>query len=103
MLSREEIYKLIEPRNKDTFASRTYNIVMLVAIAVSIVPLMFREQNKLFWYLDLISGLLFIVDYVLRWYTADFASKHNKIAAFLIYPFTPMAIIDLPSSPCSIC
>lgn len=97
MLSREEIYKLIEPRNKDTFASRTYNIVMLVAIAVSIVPLMFREQNKLFWYLDLISGLLFIVDYVLRWYTADFASKHNKIAAFLIYPFTPMAIIDLLS------
>lgn len=97
MLSREEIYKLIEPRNKDTFASRTYNIVMLVAIAVSIVPLMFREQNKFFWYLDLISGLLFIVDYVLRWYTADFASKHNKIVAFLIYPFTPMAIIDLLS------
>lgn len=97
MLSREKIYKLVEPRNKDTFASRTYNIAMLVAIAISIIPLMFREQNRLFWFFDLISGLCFIADYILRWYTADFESKRSKIAAFLLYPFTPMAIIDLLS------
>ena len=97
MLSREKIYKLVEPRNKDTFASRAYNIAMLVAIAISIIPLMFREQNRLFWFFDLISGLCFIADYILRWYTADFESKRSKIAAFLLYPFTPMAIIDLLS------
>jgi hypothetical protein len=38
MLSREEIYKLVEPRNKDTVASRTYNIVMLVAIIIGLCP-----------------------------------------------------------------
>ena len=97
MLSREKIYKLVEPRNKDTFASRAYNIAMLVAIAISIIPLMFREQNRLFWFFDLISGLCFIADYILRWYTADFESKRSKISAFLLYPFTPMAIIDLLS------
>ena len=37
---RERIYKLIEPRNKDTYASRMYDIVMLIAIALGIFPLM---------------------------------------------------------------
>ena len=66
MLSREEIYKLIEPSHKDTLASRAYNVVMLVAIIIGIVPLMFRTYYKLFWWFDLISSLLFIADYILR-------------------------------------
>ncbi len=97
MLSREEIYKLIEPSHKDTLASRAYNVVMLVAIIIGIVPLMFRTYYKLFWWFDLISGLLFIADYILRWYTADYLSDRKKPWAFIIHPFTPMAIIDLLS------
>ncbi len=69
---------------------------MLVAIVVGILPLLFREQFMLFWYFDLISGLCFVVDYLLRWITADLPSKH-RVVAFLLYPFTPMAIIDLLS------
>jgi voltage-gated potassium channel len=38
----------------------------------------------------------FIIDYFLRWITADyFMGKGNK--SFLLYPFTPMAIVDLLS------
>ena len=94
---RESIYKLVEPRNKENFASRLYDIVMLIVIAMGIFPLMYRTPHKLFWYFDLISGICFIIDYILRWCTADFESKRGKVAAFLIYPFTPMAIIDLLS------
>ena len=94
---RERIYKLIEPRNKDTYASRMYDIVMLIAIVLGIFPLMFRAHYKLFWYFDLVSSICFIIDYILRWCTADYDSKRGKIAAFVIYPFTPMAIIDLLS------
>ena len=94
---RENIYRLVEPRNKESKASRVYDIVMLIAIAIGILPLMFRTQYKIFWYFDLISGLCFIADYILRWCTADFESKRSKAAAFAIYPFTPMAIIDLLS------
>lgn len=97
MKLREEIYKIVEPRNKENYSSQVYDIVMLVAIAMGILPLMFRTQYKIFWYFDLISGICFIVDYILRWCTADFDSKRGKIAAFAIYPFTPMAIIDLLS------
>lgn len=97
MKLRQKIHRLVEPRNKDNFASRVYDFVMLIAIAIGILPLMFRKQLELFWYFDLISGICFIVDYILRWCTADFESKKSKMAAFAVYPFTPMAIIDLLS------
>ena len=97
MLKREKLYRVVEPRNKENYSSRVYDIVMLIAIAMGILPLMFRTQVRLFWYFDLISAICFIIDYLLRWCTADFDSKRGKVAAFLIYPFTPMAIIDLLS------
>lgn len=96
MTSREYIHDIIEPRN-ESYISRLYDYVMLVAIVIGIIPLVFREQPRIFWYFDLISGMCFVLDYLLRWATADFSSKHNKVVAFLIYPFTPMAIIDLLS------
>jgi voltage-gated potassium channel len=47
-------------------------------------------------YLEIIEYVcitVFIADYFLRWATADLSLKHGKLS-FLIYPFTPMAIID---------
>lgn len=96
MMTREYIRELIEPRN-DSSSSRMYDWIMLAAIVVGIIPLLFREQSMLFWYFDLISGLCFVVDYLLRWITADLSSKKNRVVAFMLYPFTPMAIIDLLS------
>lgn len=96
MSSREYIHELIEPRH-ESFISRLYDYVMLAAIVIGIVPLLFREQVRLFGYFDLISGSCFMIDYICRWITADLSSKHNKIVTFLVYPFTPMAIIDLLS------
>lgn len=96
MMKRNYIREMIEPRN-DSSCSRIYDWIMLAAIVIGIIPLMFREQLTLFWYFDLISGLCFIIDYILRWITADLSSKHNRVGAFMLYPFTPMAIIDLLS------
>lgn len=96
MTIREHIRELIEPRSEGRYA-RIYDWVMLIAIVIGIFPLLFREQPKIFWYFDIISCLCFIVDYLLRWITADLPSKKNRVAAFLTYPFTPMAIIDLLS------
>lgn len=93
---RHKIYRMIEPQMKGHYAG-LYDIVMLLAIIIGIFPLMFRTQTKLFWWFDLISGICFIVDYILRWMTADINSKRSKVVAFLVYPFTPMAIVDLLS------
>ena len=96
MQIRRIIHQIIEPRNESIY-SRAYDFVMLVAIIIGILPLMFRTQIKLFVYFDLISGICFIIDYILRWFTTDINSKRNKWVAFIIYPLTPMAIIDLLS------
>lgn len=93
-MSRKWISDLVEPRAKGTL-SQLYDCVMLAAIAMGTLPLLFRKQPTLFWYLDIISAALYLVDYVLRWMTCDLRSKRPKWQAFLIYPFTPIAIFDL--------
>lgn len=74
--------------------SNTYTIVMMVSIVASIIPLFFKENHKVFNVIDIVTVSLFIVDYVLRWITADIKMQNGK-KAFIIYPITPMAIIDL--------
>ena len=96
MKLRQRIHEMIEPRN-DNGVSRAYDWLMLGAIVIGIVPLLFRTQPKVFWYFDIISGFCFIIDYLLRWFTADLSSRKNRIGAFFLYPLTPMAIIDLLS------
>lgn len=99
MTFREKIYQIIEPRNENII-SRLYDWIMLVAIVIGIFPLMFKEQVILFWYFDLFSSACYIIDYLLRWTTADYINgnrRKNKWLTFLLYPFTPMAIIDMLS------
>jgi voltage-gated potassium channel len=96
MRVREKINELIEPRNDNPF-SRIYDGFMLCAIVVGIMPLMFREQCRVFVYFDWFSCCCFLIDYVLRWLTADLRSKKKSKMAFLVYPFTLMAILDILS------
>ena len=74
-----------------------YDWVMLIAILVATIPLMFREQSTLFYYFDVIPCGLFILDYILRWITADYRNPKRGAWAFVVYPFTIIAIIDLLS------
>ena len=94
---RKNIYDVINTDN-DGIASRLYSAAMLVFIVMSLIPLAFREETKVFTVFDKVSVSVFVVDYVLRWLTADYAMPEKKRwQAFLVYPFTPFAIIDLLS------
>ena len=96
MVNRKWINDLVEPGKGDVL-SHVYDGLMLVAIIIGTVPLLFREYRPLFWYFDIISGVIYMVDYLLRWITCDLRSDKPRWKAFLIYPFTPMAILDLLS------
>lgn len=93
---RKTIDHIVNPE-VHTSASRAYDFIMLLAIAAGILPLMFREQNELFWALEIGATICFVIDYILRWSTADYHSERSQLGAFLIYPITPLAIIDLLS------
>lgn len=98
-MTREELLDIIEADNqKGSKTSLLYDIFMLLMIVISIIPLAFREQNTLFMWFDWISVSAFIIDYILRWYTADIKLGYRrKGLAFVAYPFTFGAIIDLLS------
>ena len=52
----------------------------------------------MFYIFDVVSCTLFIIDYILRWITADYRHKNGSTwASIAFYPFTPLAIIDLLS------
>lgn len=98
-MNRKKIYSIIELADgPHAFFSRVYDIFMLLMIIISIIPLMFKFPSPLFKWFDVISVIAFIIDYILRWMTADLRSPNkSKIVAFITYPFTFMAIMDLLS------
>lgn len=91
-----KIYSLINRDKRDDVASKIYDFVMLFMIMASIVPLMFIENYPIFRIIEIVTVTAFIIDYILRWYTSPIRFGKG-IKSYFIYPFTPMAIIDLCS------
>lgn len=65
-------------------------------IVISIVPLMFVDDRPLFRDTETITVAAFIVDYLARWYTSPVPLGRGW-RSYLMYPFTPMAIVDMLS------
>jgi len=94
---RQKIYNIIRT-DQDSTVNDAYDWLMLVCIVISIIPLAFREQYVLFEWFDKVSVSVFIIDYLFRWITADLQMPNRpRWQAFLLYPFTGFAIIDLLS------
>ena len=93
---RKRIYTIIEPGIVEDKASLAYDVMMLIVITASIIPLMFAHDHKVFRIIEQVTVSIFIIDYVLRWVTADFRLKKGE-RSFIVYPVTGWAIIDLLS------
>lgn len=94
---RERIFEIIEVAQEGDRLSDLYDSFMLLAIIISIIPLAFKQSNQFFEVTDSITVVIFIIDYILRWLTADYKLQKKAISSFVKYPFTPWAIIDLVS------
>ena len=90
---RERLYSLL---NGDGRATMWYGRIMTVLIIASLLPLCFMVSRPVLEAIEYVCVLVFIVDYLARWATADLKLRKGALS-FLIYPFTPMAIIDLAS------
>ena len=69
---REKLYHIIEPQSKHSRISNIYDIVMMIVILLSFIPLIFRDDYPIFGAIDVFCVIIFIIDYILRWITADF-------------------------------
>ncbi|MBR1931554.1 MAG: ion transporter [Lachnospiraceae bacterium] len=93
---RKRLFEIIEIARESDIFSKLYDVIMIVIIILSLVPIALKSEGTTTDIIDMITTTLFIGDYILRLMTADF--KLNKgWKSFVIYPFTPMAIIDLIS------
>ena len=91
---RKRIFEIIELAREGDRASRIYDSAMMVSILLSLIPLAFKHTNAVFEAIELAATVIFIADYLLRLLTADFKLKKGPLS-FLLYPISPMAIIDL--------
>ena len=91
---RRRVFEVIEVAGTGDRVSTIYDSFMLFVIVASLVPLAFKESNAFFDLLDTAAAAVFVFDYVLRLLTADMKLKKGAVS-FLLYPVTPMAIIDL--------
>lgn len=90
---RRQLYTMLYGRNK---VAVLYGQVMTAIIAICLVPLCFKQTWTIFSVIEISCTVIFIIDYVARWVTADLRLGKGRVS-FFIYPFTPMAIIDLLS------
>lgn len=69
---RKRVFEVIELSDGNDKLSRLYDVVMMCAIAISLIPLAFKETNSLFLAVDYITAGIFVIDYLLRFMTADY-------------------------------
>lgn len=101
---RKRLFHIIEP-SQYSGSTSVYNICLFLVIMISIIPLTADINTKYQVPLDISVTIIFIIDYLLRWITADYKlekqDKHRGITRsdhriyFILYPFSHMAIIDL--------
>ena len=94
---RKRIYQIIEKSDGEDWLSLIYDVFMMMVIVASLVPLAFKAENAVFYWIDKVSMVIFIIDYLLRWMTADYKFEKKGVLPFIRYPFSLMAIIDLVS------
>ena len=93
-MTRKDIYTIIEKDDGSSIWSHVYDVFMFCTIILSVVPLMFWDDYPIFWHIEVFTTTVFIIDYILRWVTADY--KLGKGAhSFVSYPYSFWAIIDL--------
>lgn len=94
---RRRIYEIIEKTDDKDSLSHIYDVVMIIVIFFSLIPLAFKQENKLFVIIDKVALVIFVIDYLLRWITADYKFGKSSAPSFIRYPISLMAIIDLVS------
>lgn len=94
---RRRIYDIINQTDENDKVSQVYSILMIILIAISLIPLLFKNEHFILQSIDRVCVTVFIIDYILRLITADFKYGKHSILSFMRYPVSGWAIIDLLS------
>ena len=93
---RKKIYEMVHIYNGKV-SSILYKYFMILLIVLSLVPLTMKQRPPSLMVLECVCLFLFLVDYILRWSTADYKFQNHSWKAFAKYPLRLISIIDLLS------
>lgn len=74
--------------------NHAYMVFSFCVVIASLVPLMFKGNALWMNIVEYCATAVFIFEYIARWMAAPINIHHGRVS-YLLYPFTPMAIIDL--------
>lgn len=93
---RKKIYEIVHIYDNST-ASILYKYVMIFFIILSIFPLTLKVKPHIITGAEILCVTVFVIDYILRWITADYKLNIRGLSAFLRFPVRLISIIDLLS------
>jgi voltage-gated potassium channel len=94
---KRRIYEILEPSGTNDAASRAYDLLMTTAVVVGLIPMTLKHENVFVVWIDIVTSLLFIIDYAFRLYTADYKMGYKSYKAYVAYVLSPLAIFDFLS------
>lgn len=93
---RNKIYQMVHVY-EGNIVSVIYKYFMISVIALSLIPLTAKEDYLFFSIIEGICLAIFIIDYLLRWCSADYKFGKKDWTSFAKYPFRIISVIDLMS------
>lgn len=95
MTAKRRLYEILEASKKGDKTSKAYDIMILTAVGVGLIPLTIKSSNQFTRIIDLTCFIIFFVDYMLRFYTSDYKMGIKSYKAYIVYLLMPMTMVDL--------
>ncbi|WP_035772795.1 ion transporter [Butyrivibrio sp. VCD2006] len=95
--TKKRIYEVLEVSSIGDKSSRAYDMLMTTAVIAGMVPLTLKADSIYTIIIEIMTTIIFSIDYCARVYTADYKMGYISAKAYFAYIFTPLAIFDFLS------
>lgn len=100
---KHRIYEILNLSNYDDKTGRFFNIFIMTLIILNVLSVILETVQsidivfkKSFYYFEVISVIIFTIEYILRlWSCTESEKNRSRLTGRLMYMVSPMAIIDL--------
>lgn len=99
---KNKIFKIIQPTDNSSILSKMFDLVIVTLILINTVTIIAATFSlsalkiRIFLIIEIVSVIIFSVEYILRLWTADLLYPEKKpFIARIKFFFSPMAIVDL--------
>src|SRR6478752_7908204 len=105
MYIKRKVYQILENHSQANMVGRVVDFFLVVLVLVNVTAVILetiesfhREYGKIFRFIEMVSVVVFTIEYILRFWVSDLKRKyHDGFRGRIRYFLSPMAIIDLLS------